>query len=181
MTDTIHTARLDLIPMTLTFMRASLDGDLDTAEQLLRASLPVEWPGENAGLLSLRLQQLEADPALQPWLVRAMALRQTRTMIGHIGFHDAPGADCLRPYSAAAAEFGFTVYPAFRRQGFAREASVALMQWATHERGVTEFVMSIRPDNAPSQALAASLGFVRIGSHIDDVDGVEDILESKVR
>jgi hypothetical protein len=26
-------------------------------------------------------------------------------------------------------------------------------------------------------ALAASLGFVRVGSHIDEVDGVEDIFE----
>jgi RimJ/RimL family protein N-acetyltransferase len=37
-------------------------------------------------------------------------------------------------------------------------------------------VLSIRPDNTASQALAAGLGFVRIGSHIDDVDGLEDIL-----
>lgn len=40
--------------------------------------------------------------------------------------------------------------------------------------------MTIRPDNRPSQALTAQLGFVRIGSHIDDVDGLEDILEYRV-
>jgi RimJ/RimL family protein N-acetyltransferase len=42
---------------------------------------------------------------------------------------------------------------------------------------VTKFVLSIRPDNAASQALAAELGFVRVGSHPDEVDGLEDVLE----
>jgi RimJ/RimL family protein N-acetyltransferase len=56
----------------------------------------------------------------------------------------------------------------------------ALMQWAHQVHGVTRFVVTIRPDNAPSQALAAGLGFVRIGSHIDEVDGLEDILEHRL-
>ncbi len=54
------------------------------------------------------------------------------------------------------------------------------MHWALHTQGVTRFALTIRPDNHPSQALAAQLGFVRIGSHIDEVDGLEDILECKV-
>ena len=51
------------------------------------------------------------------------------------------------------------------------------MKWACEAHGVRRFVLSIRPDNIPSQALAAQLGFVRIGSHIDEVDGLEEILE----
>jgi hypothetical protein len=37
--------------------------------------------------------------------------------------------------------------------------------------------MSIRPDNVPSQAVAAQLGFVRGGSHVDEVDGLEQVHE----
>ncbi len=101
-------------------------------------------------------------------------------MVGHIGFHTAPDAEYLRPCVPGGVEFGFTVFPTFRRQGYAREASVALMRWARQTQGVRGFAMTIRPDNHPSQALAAQLGFVRIGSHIDDVDGLEDILEYRV-
>src|SRR5262245_60823926 len=98
MTASIHSERLDLIPMTPAFLRASLGWNVREAEQLLQLSLPAEWPGEHTDVLSLRLKQLEADPALQPWLLRAMALRGTGVMVGTIGFHTAPGADHLRQF-----------------------------------------------------------------------------------
>lgn len=180
MTASIHSSRLDLIPMTPAFLRASLKGDVHEAEQQLQVSLPADWPGEHAAVLSLRLRQLDEEPALQPWLLRAMARRETGIMVGHIGFHTAPGADYLRPFSPGSVELGFTVFPSFRRQGYAREASVALMRWAVQVHDMKSFVMSIRPDNGPSQALAAQLGFVRVGSHVDEVDGLEDVLECKV-
>lgn len=173
----ISTSRLDLIPMTPDFLRASLAGDIRRAEQILNLSLPEGWP-EAPSFLSLRLRQLEENPSRQPWLVRAIGLRSSGAMIGHIGFHAAPGADeILEAVSPGAAEFGYTVLPAFRRQGYAEEASRALMRWASESHGVTKFVVSISPDNHASQALAAKLGFVRIGSQIDEVDGLEEILQ----
>ncbi len=173
---TINTERLDLIPFSAAFMRASLAHDRAESERLLGVPLPADWP-DCPGLLSLRLRQLEEDPALEPWLVRAMVRRSDRVMIGHIGFHEAPGPEHYREISPGAAEFGFEVYEPYHRRGYAREASLALMAWAHREHGVERFVLTIRPDNLPSQSLAASLGFVRIGSHIDEVDGLEDILE----
>ena len=179
MNEPISSERLDLIPMTSAFLRASLEGHLTEAERELGLSLPEGWPGKATRLLAIRLKALEDEPALQPWLLRAMSLRATGDMVGYIGFHTAPGAAYLQPYVPEGVEFGFTVLPAFRRQGFAREATVALMRWALETRGVTRFAMTIRPDNHPSQALAAQLGFERIGSHMDEVDGLEDILECR--
>jgi RimJ/RimL family protein N-acetyltransferase len=179
MTLSIQSERLELIPMTPAFLRASLEGKLDEAGKQLGLALPAEWPGEHEDVLLLRLKQLEEDPSLQPWLIRAMTLREGRIMIGTIGFHSAPGGDYLRRFSPEGVEFGFTVFPPYRRKGFAREASLALMRWAREIRGVRSFVLSVRPDNMASQALAAELGFVRIGSHIDEVDGLEDVLEYK--
>ena len=98
-------------------------------------------------------------------------------MVGHIGFHTGPAPAYLEPYSPGGIEVGYSVFPSYRRRGYAREACVALLRWAADERGVERFVMSIQPSNVPSLSLAASLGFVRIGSHIDEVDGVEDIFE----
>jgi ribosomal-protein-alanine N-acetyltransferase len=177
MSATISTARLKLIPMTPDFLRASLAGDLLRAEHIIGLSLPEGWP-DAPSFLSLRLRQLEEDLSRQPWLVRAIGLRTSGAMIGHIGFHAAPGADeILEAVSPGAAEFGYTVLPAFRRQGYAEESSRALIEWARREHGVTKFVVSISPDNHASQAMAAKLGFIRIGSQIDEADGLEEILQ----
>ncbi len=187
MNSTIQSDRLDLITLTPAFLRASLDRDLCQAETLMQLSLPPGWPvctepgwPNCRDLLALRLQQLEDEPTFQPWQIRAMVPRGSCVMVGYIGFHTAPGAEYLQPYSPGAVEFGFTVFPPYRRQGYAREASCALMRWAHKRHGVTRFVLSIRPDNTASQSLAASLGFVRSGSHIDEVDGFEEILECNV-
>jgi RimJ/RimL family protein N-acetyltransferase len=181
MNDVIHTERLELIALTPGVMRASLEGNRSQAERLLGASLPSGWPDAHyQGLLALRLRQIESDPMLQPWVLRALMLRTSCEVIGHIGCHAAPGADYLQQVSPGAVEFGYRVLPAFRRRGYAREASLGLMHWAHRSHGVSKFVVSIRPDNAASQALAAQLGFTRIGSHIDEVDGLEEILERQV-
>ncbi len=175
MTAVIRTDRLDLIAMTPAFLRASVEGDLVEAERQIQLSLPKNWPDIRA-VLKLRLKQLESNPDLQPWLLRAIGLRNEREMIGHIGFHDQPGADYLREWSPGGVEYGFSIFPAHRRKGYAREASLALMQWAHDLHGVTGFVVTISPSNVASHALVADLGFVRVGSHMDEVDGVEDVL-----
>lgn len=174
MTVAIRTDRLDLIAMTPAFLRASVEGNLVEAERQIQLTLPENWP-EIRPVLELRLKQLESNPDLQPWLLRAIGLRSTRAMVGHIGFHDQPGADYLREWSPGGVEYGFTIFPPHRRKGYAREASLALMQWAQDLHGVTAFVVTISPSNVASHALAADLGFVRAGSHLDEIDGVEDV------
>lgn len=174
----IASTRLDLVPLTPDFLRASLAGDNAACAAILGATVPDEWPEpEYEGVLAMRLDELRADPALQPWLLRAMVDRASRTLVGNIGFHTAPAPEYLQPYSPKAVELGFAVCESHRRRGYAREAVDAMMRWAHAQHGVTEFIVSIRPDNLASQALAARLGFVKISSHVDEVDGVEDILE----
>jgi RimJ/RimL family protein N-acetyltransferase len=166
------TPRLALVPMTLPFLTASLTGDRATLGRLIDAIVPDEWP-DSEDLLRVRIKQLRRDPALEPWLLRAIVERDRRTMIGHVGFHGAPGAAHLDPYAPYAAEFGYTVFPASRGRGYATEAARGLMQWAARTQHVQNFVVSIRPDNAPSLAIAQNLGFRRVGQHIDEVDGLE--------
>ena len=161
--------------MTPAFLRASLEGDRIRASREIGLELPGDWP-ETPAILAYRLHQLEKDPDLQPWLLRAMALRETGEMAGHIGFHTAPDAEYIQEWQPGAVEFGFTVFPPYRRRGFAREASLAMMQWATSHHGVESFILTIAPENTASQALAADLGFKRIGIHVDDEDGDEDVL-----
>ncbi len=173
---TIHTERLDLIPMTPEFLQASLDGAREAAEKLIGLSVPDEW-FEETGLMRIRLRELRATPELQPWLVRAIGLRSERRMVGHIGFHTAPGPAYLDALAPGGIEYGYTVFEADRRQGYAREAASALMAWARATHAVSRFILSISPDNLPSLKLAQQFGFVQIGRHIDEEDGPENIFE----
>ena len=97
--------------------------------------------------------------------------------MGDIGFHAAPGHECLAELAPGGVEFGYGVMESYRRRGLATEAIEALMRWAREEHGVERFVVSISPENGPSLALAAKLGFRKIGSHMDEFDGPEDIFE----
>jgi len=101
-------------------------------------------------------------------------------MVGYIGFHTAPDPEYLAELAPGGIELGYTVFAAHRRQGYAREACAALMQWARQEHGVDRFVVSISPDNVPSLRLAESFGFRKIGSHMDEIDGLEYIFERRV-
>jgi RimJ/RimL family protein N-acetyltransferase len=157
--------------MSPAFMRASLDGKRTRAAELIGAALPDGWPGRTGRTMQYRLVQLDADPTVQPWLLRAVVLRTpVRRVVGHIGFHAPPD---LRH----ALEVGYTIESEHRRHGYAFEAVQALFEWARREHGVHHFVASIAPANAASQSLARKLGFHQTGAHWDEEDGEELVFE----
>lgn len=169
----VGSERLVLRSMTPAFLSASLHGNR-RIDGLLGLTVADDWFDE-APLARRRLADLGDDPRYAPWSLRAIGLRATDQMVGHVGFHTRPGPSYLAAIAPAGVEIGYTVYPPFRRRGYAREAVRAMLAWA-HAQGVPRFVASVAPDNVASQALVASLGFVRVGGHMDETDGYEDIL-----
>jgi RimJ/RimL family protein N-acetyltransferase len=170
----IRTPRLDLVSMTVPFMRALVAHDLAAAADELGAHVPAGMPDDLENFLRYRLAQMDDDPSIQPWLGRAMVLTDaagTRRAIGTIGFHGPPD-------DQGRLEVGYRVEPDYRRRGYARESMAALFDWAATTHGIRRFVASISPTNAPSLQLAAGFGFVQTGSHIDDIDGLELELEA---
>jgi ribosomal-protein-alanine N-acetyltransferase len=167
----IVSKRLELVSMSPAFMRASLAGDLGRASRLIRLELPAGWPGEAEHLLRMRLQQLERNPAVQPWLARAMTLRESPgVMVGVIGFHAEPDA-------GGKVEIGYEVEPPYQRRGLATEAVLAMFEWARREHGVSRFVASVGPANTASLGLIRKLGFVQTGKQWDERDGEELVFE----
>jgi RimJ/RimL family protein N-acetyltransferase len=157
--------------MSPEFMHASIDGDLQLAARLIGAALPEAWPGRTARAMRYRLAQLAVNPAEQPWLLRAVVLREPdRSVVGHIGFH-------AEPDPRGALEVGYTIEAAYRRQGYALEAVRALFAWAQREHGIHHFVASVSPTNSPSLGLVRKLGFQQTGSQWDDEDGEELVFE----
>ena len=168
----IHTERLDLIVGTPALYEASLTGDQVKAEALIGACIPPDWFTDR-GILDIFQAKLQHDPLYQPWSLRAVVLRADRKMIGHAGFHTPPAPEYLEALAPGGIELGYTIYPEYRQQGYAREATQALIEWAQRTYGLTRFVLSISPDNVPSTRIALGLGFTHVGEHIDLDDGIE--------
>jgi len=161
--------------MPPTALEALLAGDGATASELLGADVPGDLMSGEEGFVRLRLEQMQDDPSLQEWLVRAVVLRETRDAVGHAGFHGRPGKNG-KSYPSAV-EIGYTILPAHRGRGLATEAAAALMRWARDEHRVSRFILSISPENDPSLAIARKLGFVQTGEVWDDEDGIELVFE----
>lgn len=167
----VRCERFDLVSFSVRFMQAVLARDLMRAAQELEVKLPedADWLEETDFLLKIRLDQVERDPATLEWLARGIVLPD-RSLIGHIGFHGPPD-------EKGVVELGYTIFEPWRRSGYASEAARRLMRWARDTHDVRHFRVSIAPDNAPSLAMAARLGFVRTGEQMDEIDGLEYIFE----
>jgi [ribosomal protein S5]-alanine N-acetyltransferase len=170
----IRSARLVLPSLSLEQMERLVAGDARSVGRELGAVLSEGWRSAIAPLAKIRIPQLRDDPALAPWLLRAILLadrqrEDARPAIGFINFHDGPA-------DRGWVEIGYSIGPDWRRQGYATEAVRALLGWA-QTQGVHRFLASISPSNAPSLALVARLGFAWIGQQWDPDDGPELIFE----
>ena len=129
----VETERLELVSLGPQVLEALLDGRRDEAEAISGLTFPGDWVAELEWLMRFRLEQMTEDPATQPWLLRAIVLREPqREVIGHINFHEPPG-------ERGAVEIGYTIDPRFRRRGFATEAVLGMFEWAEREHGVSRF------------------------------------------
>ncbi len=164
--DPIRTQRLDLVMLTGAWLRAWSAG-----EPLpdLGFSDPDDFLSGSAHLVHLRVEQLEWAPDDEPWLLRAVVLRSTGVAAGRINFH-AP------PDGRGMVEIGYAVSPPQRRNGYAAEAARGMWAWAARN-GARVLRVSIAPDNAASLALARRAGFAVVGEQLDDIDGLELVLE----
>jgi RimJ/RimL family protein N-acetyltransferase len=162
--DSIGAERLELRRFSPDDVAAILEDDKD-----LGFAVPEDWPNEHdRRFLAFRLRQAREDPARADWYVYAIVL--DGRMIGHIGFHGPPGSNARK--DPEAVEIGYTVFPEYRRQGYATEAVRALADW-TRKQGVERIIASIGPQNEPSLAIVRRLGFREVGRHWDDEDGEE--------
>ncbi len=170
----VLTPRLSLRLMPEAFLLASLQDGVDAAEAIIGLKCSPAWFQEKA-LMSLRLADCRSDPEYCPWSLRAIGLRSSAEMIGHIGFHSRPHPAYLRQFVPEGIELGYTIFTGYRRAGYATEAIRGLINWAAPEHGIDHFVVSVAPTNFPSVALAAKLGFRKVGEHQDEIDGPEDV------
>ncbi|HEX7538133.1 MAG TPA: GNAT family N-acetyltransferase [Dermatophilaceae bacterium] len=163
--------RLNLMPMSLELMEALSGGDLETARRMVGYRIPSDWPHVMTSVLRFRIAIARERPETLPLLLRAMVLRaDPEVAVGRIGFHGPVDEEGML-------EIGYEVFPAYRRQGYAREAVVAMFRWAQSDPAVLRFRASVSPENEPSRNLVAGLGFIEVGSQWDEEDGEETLFE----
>jgi RimJ/RimL family protein N-acetyltransferase len=152
-------------------LQALIDKDLDAARAAAGVPLPEEFLNDT-WLWTLRLGQMLGEPAVAPWLARAIVALDgpgAEAVVGHAGFHGAPD-------ERGMVEIGYRVIPAFRRNGYAQAAVTELLAYA-REHGALIARASISPGNDRSLRIADAFGFTRVGEQIDEIDGRELVFE----
>lgn len=71
-----------------------------------------------------------------------------------------PAPPC-REHEETALEMGYFTFPEYRGNGYAKEACLAVMEYAARELDVGCLLLRIEKGNLPSQRMAAALGFER--------------------
>ena len=148
---TIRTARLELRPLPAAAARA-LPDDRGTAARLLGAALSPDWP--QADLLDLLPSQAAAARGEQRFGVWVITERESKMVVGDIGFVGPPGED-------GSVEIGYSVIPDRRGRGYATEATRALVDWALQQPEVDSIVAGCDDGNVPSIRVLERSGFVR--------------------
>lgn len=149
----IDTSRLELRVLPAA-VAAVLPGDPDTAARALGAAIPAEWPAVD--VLDVLPIQAAATPEHEPFGMWVMIERETRTVVGDIGFLGPPADD-------GAVEIGYSVNPDRRQRGYAVEAATALVGWVRAQPGVTTVVARCDPANLASTRTLERVGFEREG------------------
>jgi len=117
-----------------------------------------------------RSEQIRRDPSSVGWISRAVYATELQAVVGRAGFHGPPD-------EAGMVEVGYSIDPAYRRQGYGRAALEELLRWAGSVPAIRRVRACVRPDNAPSLRLIAQYGFGPIGEQWDDEDGWEIVFE----
>jgi len=80
--------------------------------------------------------------------------RESKTVIGDIGFIGPPGED-------NTVEIGYSVIPDRRGRGYATEAARAFVDWALRQPRIDSVVAGCDNKNVPSIRILEGIGFVR--------------------
>lgn len=176
-TESIVSNRLTLQLIGLEVLRCFACGDRSGARKNADFVISDQCPLFNLPRVGKRLQLIDQDADQHAWMYRAIINQANNTMVGYISFHHQPPDPDLSGYFdpalGHAVELGYAIEPDQRRNGFATEAVKAMMSWAYSHKKIRSFILTIGHRNVASLAMAEHLGFRKIGTRMDDVDGLE--------
>lgn len=163
---TVHTARLELNPLSADAIEALLDADADRLRSLTAAefSLPLAPPPYMAESLPVVRDRLRQNPQEAGWWNWLIVRQDTREAVGSVAFAGMPD-------ETGAVLIGYAMYPEREGHGYATEAVRAMVQWAFAQPGVRA-VRALAPVwNTPAVHVAEKVGMRPVASDEDDEIG----------
>ena len=147
----LHTTRLQLV--------------LDSTAAVL-ARIDAMSPGDRAEVSPDWLARVRAAVEPSPWTHGfAFVERTTGTAVGSGGYKGPPEPD-------GTVEIAYGVEAEHRGRGYAKEAVVALVEYAFHTGHARVVRAHTRPENSASARVIAACGFERLGEVLDPEDGL---------
>jgi len=154
----LSTPRLRLVPVLAETLRAAIAGR-EQLSRVLSVCVPDSWPPEylDEGALQYTLDRLVESPESANWwayfVVRAEPAPPT--LIGCVGYKGLP--------REGAVEVGYGIVADQRRQGYATEATAALIDRAFEYPGVDRVLAETLPELVGSVGVMQRCGMRFIG------------------
>jgi [ribosomal protein S5]-alanine N-acetyltransferase len=165
----LPTERLELVPALLAHADATIAGS-EAVASLLQVLVPPSWPPEllDPGALEFFRDKLRADESQAAWWFYFVLLRGANspsTLIGSAGFKGPPDADGM-------VEIGYGVLPEFQMNGFASEASQALVAFAFRDARVVRVIAETLPELIGSMGVMRRCGMKQLDEAPNEPGGV---------
>ncbi len=151
----MRSKRLEFRPVTRAHLAALATGR-DALARALGLELPAGWPTFPEAFSPQFF--LELPPAPLHW--SGYLFLGERSLVGNGGFKGPPNEQ-------GEVELGYEIAPAFRRQGFATEATLALVTAAFSVPGVTSVCAHTLANDQASAGVLAKAGMHRAGRSSD--------------
>jgi RimJ/RimL family protein N-acetyltransferase len=164
----VTTPRLELIATQLVHAQLEI-ADFDALVRRLGVPRPGTWPPplNDEDSQKFFLTALEnAPPGDAGWLGWYCVQKHPRALIGNLGFRGPPDEGLV--------EIGYSLLPDFEGQGFATEATEALIDWAFSHRQVRKVIARTWPDHHSSIAVMRKCGLVFAGAGAEE-DGMATV------
>ena len=155
----LRTDRLEVIAATLELTLLELESAKALAAAL-DVTEPRSWPPPLNDESSQRwfLDKLQSDPGIAGWTMWYFVLCSggRRELVGNGGFKGPPQQGIV--------EVGYSIRPEHQRNGYATEATVALIDWAFSHEDVDRVAAETLPHLEPSLGVMRKCGMRCVGS-----------------
>lgn len=155
----LRTDRLDLLPVSLSFVEAVMAADRARAEAVCGARIPEAWPGPDliARAFHPSLEAIRADPERRLWGDTLLVTRGAEPrVVGSVVFHGFP--------DDGVAEVGYGVDEDEQRKGYASEGTRACVEWALSQPGIVAVDAVTFPWHVASLRVIERCGMTRSGT-----------------
>jgi cob(I)alamin adenosyltransferase len=164
----LDAARLTLVPFSPEAIDALLRGDNALLRRLTDAGFPqpLRPPPLMEALLPQVRDQVRAHPETAGWWTWIAIRRDTRDVVGALGFGGPPDEE-------GAVLLGYATYAEADGRGYGTEAVRTLVEWALEQPGCRRVCANIPTDNGGARRVAEKVGMHLVGRLWDeDIDEV---------